>query len=230
MPEGAISRVEPASVSHNLLGQRLGRKGRDTRERILAATERLLADPQGGPLSLSAVAREASLGMTTLYLYFGDLIELLLAVLAPIMASAEQTYIGELRRHWRDDELAARCLSFVCGFHAFWKQHSHVLHLRNSYAAGNDPRMVRHRIESSRPLIDLIVRQMDAGEGEARVPAVGMATALLTGIERLVTVATDANLSIALSEDAMPDIPNLLRGQARLLELGIRDGRASAAG
>ena len=74
--------VEQDSLSHNLLGQRLGRKGRDTRERILAATQRLLDGPIDAPISLSAVAREASLGMTTLYLYFSDLTELLLAARA----------------------------------------------------------------------------------------------------------------------------------------------------
>ena len=57
--------TEQAALSHNLLGQRLGRKGRDTRERILAATARLLLGPADNVISLSAVAREASLGMTT---------------------------------------------------------------------------------------------------------------------------------------------------------------------
>jgi AcrR family transcriptional regulator len=71
------------SLSHNLVGQRLGKKGRDTRERILAATDRLLAGPPDTAISLSAVAREASLAMTTLYIYFNDLTELLLAVLDP---------------------------------------------------------------------------------------------------------------------------------------------------
>ena len=47
-------------VSHNLNGQRLGRKGRDTRARILAATNELLANSVDVPISLSAVAREAS--------------------------------------------------------------------------------------------------------------------------------------------------------------------------
>lgn len=63
------------ALSHNQLGQRIGRKGRDTRGRIIAAAERLLADRAGPPITLSAVAREASLGMTSLYSYFKDLSE-----------------------------------------------------------------------------------------------------------------------------------------------------------
>src|SRR4051812_7547086 len=75
--------------SHNLNGQRLGRKGRLTRDRILVAANELLATPTDVPFSLSAVARQASLGMTSLYLYFTDLTELLLAILEPLMDEAE---------------------------------------------------------------------------------------------------------------------------------------------
>ncbi|MFT3966240.1 MAG: TetR/AcrR family transcriptional regulator, partial [Sphingobium sp.] len=68
-------------ISLNLYGQRLGRKGRETRDRIISAANGLLARPEPVQVTLSAVAREASLGMTTLYLYFSDLTELLSAVL-----------------------------------------------------------------------------------------------------------------------------------------------------
>ena len=46
----AVSSVDEGPLSHNLQGQRLGRKGRGTRERILAATERLLAGPPDTPI------------------------------------------------------------------------------------------------------------------------------------------------------------------------------------
>jgi len=82
-PKRAAAGAKP--LSHNLNGQRLGRKGRDTRARILAATNELLAGPIDTPISLSAVARQASLGMTSLYQYFTDLTELLLALLEPLM-------------------------------------------------------------------------------------------------------------------------------------------------
>jgi AcrR family transcriptional regulator len=210
------------SLSHNLLGQRLGRKGRVTRERILAAADRLLADPAGAPLSLSAVAREASLGMTSLYLYFSDLTELVIAVLEPIMASAEASYLAQLRPRWPEDALGRNCLAFVTAYYGFWERHSRILHLRNTYGMG-DPRIALHRINAAQPLIDLLTRQMD---GDAAIPGTlrrGMASALVTGMERIVTVTTDAEIA-SLFENG-PDVLNLLRGQARLLELGIADGR-----
>ena len=222
------STIEKESLSHNLLGQRLGRKGRDTRDRIMLATERLLAEPPGTPISLSAVAREASLGMTTLYLYFSDLPELLIAVLAPIMATAEDTYIAHLRSHWPDEELGAHCMTFVEAYHAFWLRNARILHLRNHYADNNDERMRLCRIAGSRNMIELFVHQMEGDAGGHRTPAFDMGTVLLTGIERLITVTTDGNFRTMMTEDPTQHIRNLLQAEARLLELAIRDGRASA--
>lgn len=231
MTRAQPSTVERESLSHNLLGQRLGRKGRDTRDRIIAATEKLLAEPPGTPISLSAVAREASLGMTTLYLYFSDLPELLLAVLAPIMETGQQTYIASMRERWDDEELGERCLRFVQAYYAFWVRNSRILHLRNAYADNNDERMRKSRVDSSRMIIDLMVAQMDAPpiiSLSERSPAHSMATVLLTGIERMITVATDANFRNFAPADPDPWIRSLMQAEARLLQLAIIDGRAMA--
>jgi len=88
-PAGEPASDPGAGVARNLHGQKLGRKGRVTRDRILAATIELLESPSGEPITMSAVARKASLGMTSLYNYFNDFSELLLAVLDPVMEEAE---------------------------------------------------------------------------------------------------------------------------------------------
>jgi len=217
--------VEHEALSHNLLGQRLGRKGRDTRERIIAATEKLLAEPAGAPISLSAVAREASLGMTTLYLYFSDLPELLLAVLAPTMATAEESYIAHLREDWADEDLEAHCLRFIEAYHDFWAQHSRILHLRNTYADNGDERMRLARIGMSKGILDLFVAQMEGDPAEVKSSVYYMATVLLTGIERMITIATDEKFRSMFQQDPGPHIRNLLRAEAHLFELALRDGR-----
>jgi hypothetical protein len=167
--------------------------------------------------------------MTTLYLYFSDLTELLLAVLTPIMASAEESYMGHLRTHWPDESLAEHCRKFVGAYHAFWVRHSRILHLRNSFADGGDERMRRHRIAVSQPVIDLLVEQMDGDPAEMDSPVHGMGTVLMTGIERLVTVTTDAYFTSLMANDPAPHVRVLLAAEAKLLELGIRDCRAAAA-
>ncbi|RJF91185.1 TetR/AcrR family transcriptional regulator [Sphingomonas cavernae] len=215
------------AVSHNLNGQRLGRKGRDTRERILAATNELLAGPADVQISLSAVARNASLGMTSLYLYFNDLTELLLAVLDPVMATAEDAYISLLRTRWNEDELGARAQEFVKAYHTFWVKNSRILHLRNSMADHNDQRMMFHRVRSAQPVMLLLVEQMDGDLSKQGSPVFSMATALMTGLERVVTVTTDANLPTLL-QSPIAFRGNLLEAESRLIELGIRDYRALA--
>lgn len=228
MGKAVAADADPSGLSHNLAGQRLGRKGRDTRERILAATERLLA-ASNDAISVSAVAREASLGMATFYQYFSDLTELLLAVLDPIMASAEQSYVGHLRERWPDAELSSHCLAFVEAYHDFWERNTRILHLRNSFADANDARMRAHRIHVSQPLMQLLVLQMDGDPAVPRSPAAGMATVLMTGIERLVTITTDVSFSSLEIEDPDAHVRNLMRAGARLLEFAIRDGRAGSA-
>jgi AcrR family transcriptional regulator len=211
--------------SHNLNGQRLGRKGRLTRDRILVAANELLAAPGDVQFSLSAVARQAGLGMTSLYLYFADLTELLLAILEPLAAEAEAAYLGHLRERWPDEALNAHCLEFVTALHGFWHKNSAVLHLRNSMSDQRDKRMMENRVRAAQPVIGLLVMQMDQDPGESGSLAAGMATVLYTGIERVVTVATDRILPTVLPGQFAPNVRNFLRSEARLLELGIRDFR-----
>lgn len=226
-PRGAAA---AKALSHNLNGQRLGRKGRDTRDRIIAATNELLAGSLDAPISLSAVARQASLGMTSLYVYFTDLTELLLAVLEPLSTDAEATYLRHLRARWPDESLNAHCLEFVTALHGFWHRNSMILHLRNSMADQRDERMMIHRVQAAQPVIGLLVSQMDQDPGVPGTPAAGMATVLYTGIERVVTIATDRILPTVLPGAFSPNVRNFLRAESRLLELGIREFRAEAKG
>lgn len=216
-------------ISHNLNGQRLGRKGRATRDRILAAMIELLDGPPDTPISLSAVARKASLGMTSLYLYFNDLTELLLAVLEPVMATAEETYLSTLRQYWADEEVGARALQLVVGYHDFWVENARILHLRNSMADQQDERMLIHRVGSAQTVMRLLVKQItpDAARPTSRVQS--MVTAMMTGMERVMTVSTDPTLQ-GLGGSPVSTREHLLEAQARLIELGVRDYRARARG
>lgn len=222
-------------ISYNLQGQRLGRKGRDTRERIIAAAQELVAEPiaPGRTITLSEVARRAKLRVGSLYLYFCDLTELLLAVLDPVMVAAEDDFVRLLRPRWNDEELGERALEFVQAYYAFWVRHARLLHLRNSMADNLDERMMRHRVGSVQPLIQLLVEQMASRPSAPRdsaadvlpnIPMNSMATALMTGLERMVSVTTDPNLAALLSSPK-PTRQPLLQAEARLIELAIRDYR-----
>jgi AcrR family transcriptional regulator len=228
MQPSSLGTLGQEAVSHNLLGQRLGRKGRDTRERIISALERLLAGSVDAPITMSAVAREASLGMTTLYLYFSDLPELLLAVLNPIMESAEQSYIGQLRPRWPDEELGDRALAFVTAYHGFWIKHARVLHLRNALADANDERMWAYRVQASTTVVELMVQQMDGDPNPRNSTAFHIAQVALTGVERMLTVATGSHPKNVFPSEHDDVAQMRRRAEVRLIELVIRDGRAAA--
>lgn len=216
-----------AGISHNLNGQKLGRKGRVTRERILAAAIELL-EIEEEPFTLAAVARKSSLAMTSVYNYFTDLTELLLAVLEPVMATAEKTYLSYLRQPWPDDELFDRCHGFVCRYYEFWLRHSRLLHLRNSLADQQDKRMMRQRIDCTRPIIQLLATQMGLAAPSPGTHS-SMATMVMIGIERSITLVTDRELRELI--DMGPDVSEAryLGPGARLMEFAIRDARAAQA-
>lgn len=228
--EGEVASSDAAgAVSRNLHGQKLGRKGKGTRDRILAACGELLADPSGTPLSLSEVARRASLGMTSLYNYFTDLTELLLAVLEPVMAAGQESLVRILRERWPDEDLDTRSYLFLQTYHDFWARHSRLLHLRNAMADEHDERMLALRARSTQPLINLMTAQLDGEPGNQSAPERGLATVLVLGMECTVTVATDHGFA-ASSGSHHPRNPDYyLQPAAHMLELAIRDTRLSRA-
>lgn len=216
-------------VSRNLTGQRLGRKGQETRERIVAAAERLIADPDGPPILLTNIAREAGIRLTNLYLYFPDFEELLLVVLKRVMETAESAYLDMLRTRWPDEDLGQHCTTFLWAHYRFWRTHARLLHMRNR-VADTDVRLLEYRQEATQPLLDLLVFQMASDGGDLAAPRM-MATVVLTGFERVATVVTAPHFrqSVARSEGEDPDLvtSGLIDTEAHLLELAIRDRRAT---
>lgn len=222
--QGAAGAV--SDISHNLNGQKLGRKGRDTRDRILAAAADIIANEPETQISLSAVARKASLGMTSLYNYFGDLTELLLAALEPVMETAEQEFVGRLREYWPDAELEERSVGFIEAFYGFWDRHARLLHLRNNMADAHDLRMMKQRVSSTQPVIALLVQQMDGDIKRWDSPAGAMATVLMTGIERSITVSTDDYMRSLFGTTNVRPKQHYLWPAARIMEMAIRDARS----
>lgn len=160
----------------------------------------------------------------TLYLYFADMTELVLAVLEPVMATAEDEYIHLLRDHWPDKSLDKHALNFVRAYHGFWVKHSALLHLRNTMSDTGDERMMTHRVRSAIPVMRLIASQMGSQPSMQRNLMTSTATALMTGLERVATVMTDSKIPFIVQEPANP-LSLLLQAQARLFTLAIKDQR-----
>ena len=217
-------------VSHNQVGQKLGRKGQETRERILAAVLRLLADPHGPPVTLAGVAKEASVRPPNLYLYFPDMGELLLAALARVMETAEEAYVAKLRHRWPDEQLYDRCLDFLQAHYDFWRRHARLLHMRNAMADANDLRVLRYRNDVTVPLINLLAGQIGSHD-DARDD--NLACVMMTGLERVATVVTNPQFRIlagAISEaDQRAYVRGLIEAEAEMIAVLIAHRRALAS-
>lgn len=235
MREATAAKADPAGlavarahegVSHNLNGQRLGRKGRETRERIVRAAIDVLNEEGDEPFTLSAVARRASLGMSSLYNYFTDLSELMVAVLEPVTASARETYLAELRSRWPDDEIADRSLRFWRTYAEFWARNAAALHQRNRMSDAGDERMLACRVEAGLPLMHGFCRQLGS-DAQREVPgdARAMASVLATMMERTVTVQSQPSYRNYTDATLGSETGGLGSAGARLLALAIRDFR-----
>jgi AcrR family transcriptional regulator len=220
--------VHIPAVSHNLNGQKLGRKGRDTRERILAAAATLLIEPDEAPFTMGEIARRSSLGMTSLYNYFADLTELLLAVLEPVMVTAEADYLHLLRSYWPDEELSERCGEFVLAYHNFWARHTRLLHLRNAMSDQFDERIFQQRIESTQPIIQLLIAQMTRHGSRPPPEAPQMASMTMIGVERAITISTDDRMAALFGWEPNTDRHRFILPGSRMMELAIRDMRDRA--
>lgn len=219
-------------VSHNLFGQRLGRKGQETRERILTTALRLIETQPDTQITLSAVAREASVGMTTLYLYFPDLGDLILAVLIRVMDSAGPEFEDQLRLRWPDDGLREACEDFLLSHYNFWMRHTNILQLRNKYADAGDLRYLRYRNSVSQPAIELFIRQMDSDPEMPNSLSAGVATVLFITLERLASTVTNPTFHWAIKETGVTDQPAfiemLLKAEAEVMAHAIEHQRAIA--
>jgi AcrR family transcriptional regulator len=212
-------------TTHNLQGQRLGRKGQATREGILTAALRIIEAPGDLPLTMSGVAREVAVTMTTLYIYFPDLGELILAVLDRVMNGADAAYLDRLGEKWPDEVLRERCLEFLRGHLVFWRQHARILQMRNGYADTGDVRFLDYRNRVTTPVIELLVRQMDANMDSVDMPEVHLATVLVIGFERMATVTTNPVFHVAARAQGVRDraayIDRLIETEADMMAIMI---------
>jgi len=137
---------------HNLLGQKLGRKGRVTRQRIMDATLRLLETSFYKDLSVSEIASEAEVSNATFYVYFHDVEEVLYAC---VQAAAMD--LGELHEildsEWTAKNVRDKVKRFVDVYNELWEKHHIELRVRNLEADQGNLRFLNLRIETTRTLL-----------------------------------------------------------------------------
>lgn len=196
-------------------GQTIGRKGAQSRARLLQSGRTLLDRVPVQKITASGIARDAGLASQTFYLYFKDVDELLLQ-LCKEAAEDSQALLAELDKPWTQTHLMTRAESFIAAFYHYWDRHRAVLNVRNFLADSGHPRFLEERNTASLPIVQKIAAQIVAAHDGSLSDMDALARAIIffSAIERM--AGRYAELE---STPARVDSIGLKRAEAHILSL-----------
>lgn len=179
-------------ISVNKQGQVLGRKGMETRKRLMTATRRLLFTHPLVDITAVAIAKAAGTSSASFYMYFDDVQDVLYAL--GLTAGEDMVNVSSLLEHpWDSQRFEEEALLLIEGFNGVWSRHREVLRYRNLEADRGDPRFEELRMNTYIPFIErfakLILAVNPAVGGRKKGDAYAEATVLHAAMERL--AATD---------------------------------------
>lgn len=196
-------------------GQAIGRKGAESRARLLAAASGLMGEGPVEKLTAKAIARAAGLASQTFYLYFDDVEELLLDLSAVVSRDTEEI-LAELDGPWDVATLRQQAGRFVGAFYRYWDRNRAILNMRNFRADSGRQPFVRVRNDGAIPIVRGIAAHISAAQGgevSARA-ALARAMVVYSAIER---IASRYAANQFVSE--LLDYEDLKRAEADILTL-----------
>jgi AcrR family transcriptional regulator len=181
--------VAAARESVALDGRALGKRGAETRRRLLDATATRLGSSGLRDLRVVDIAREVGTSPATFYQYFRDVEE---AVLALAEAVGEQTapLVEVLDEQWEGDAGLEHARQLVDGFLRYWDDHRAVLRTRNLAAQEGDQRFRDVRNQALQPITEGLSRKV-AESGAPGLAPYAAAAALVAMMERMAAFHVD---------------------------------------
>lgn len=148
-----------------------GRRGRATREKLLAATARLLARTSWRDLAVVDIARRAGTSPATFYQYFPD-VEAAIRVLAERLADEGHVLaeaVGDGR--WHSPEGLDHARALVDAFLDFWHRHHPIIRVIDLAIAEGDQTFRRIRNRLIGPVVEALADIIAAAQADGRHPA-----------------------------------------------------------
>ncbi|MBH2074451.1 MULTISPECIES: TetR/AcrR family transcriptional regulator [unclassified Pseudomonas] len=175
-------------VTMNKQGQTLGRKGLETRQRLMSATRRLLYTHPLPDITAVAIAKAASTSSASFYMYFDDVQDVLYAL--SLDAGEEMAEVARLlEKPWNPARYEEEALGIIESLNMVWSRHREVLRYRNLEADRGDPRFEELRMNTYIPFIErfakLILAVNPPMGGRKKSDAYAEATVLHAAMERL---------------------------------------------
>jgi AcrR family transcriptional regulator len=172
--------------AQNLYGQSMGRKGTQTRERLIRATIELLEKRPLRDVVVSDIATLAGTSSSSFYIYFADVSSAALAAAQGVEQITPQIE-ALLGSAWTHADAQDKADALVESYVNFSSQHHAILRIRNLSADEGDKRFedVRHRAVSR---IHELLEARIAAAKNGLDPSSG-ASAVLALMERIASIA-----------------------------------------
>lgn len=175
-------------------GRQLGRRGAQTRRRLLDATATLLETHGVRDLRVVDIAREVGTSPATFYQYFRDAEEAVLALASD--TGEEIAHLADLLDGpWAGEAGLDAARELVDGFVEYWDKHRAVLRTRNLAAQEGDQRFREVRNMTLSAFTARFTGLVEASQRDGRVsPALSptaAAAALVALIERMAAFHRD---------------------------------------
>lgn len=186
--------VEADVSGTNKSGQALGRKGTDTRLRLLGSARRLL--DRGTRLTAAAISREAGVSPPTFYLYFKNIPDIQLSLSDE--AGEDMSEIRDiLDLTWSPSMVNVRSEQLVRAFYKHWDRNRAILSTRNHQSDLGHPGFDQSRRRAAMPVILALSQRIREAHGVARVSdrdALARSVIVYAAMERLAARGTARTL------------------------------------
>ena len=170
----------------------LGRKGLETRRRLMTAAHDLLQTMSAVSLTATAIARHAKTSSATFYVYFDDVSDVVLALAAE--ASEDLEDVMAVLERWRAGQSTADgARAFFTVYRSYWDRHRAILGLRNMEADRGDARFLTIRGTAGLKIIwqlGAVIREGHHDGSLSEERAVALATVIFAAIERIAATAS----------------------------------------
>ena len=176
------------SIDSNLEGQTMGRKGQETRSRLLSAALELLDTTPLREIRAADLARKAQISPANYYLYFEN-VEACVLYLAERAADEATSLLQLLEPQWSwGDSSNDHVEAFARAYFDFWDSHRSILRVRNLAAEEGNWGFQKARMRITAPMHQSIAAKIDESRLKGLLPdgphSLTLASMALAGLER----------------------------------------------
>ncbi len=143
----------------NQHGQKMGRKGRETRQKIMNVALEMLEHRSYKDLTVAEVAQQAGVSSSTFYVYFEDIEDVLFACVQSAAQDLDELY-DTLTCEWKPETLEQHVKDFIEVYNKLWDKYRVELRVRNLEADQGNLRFLNVRVETTRYMLQLLAKKI----------------------------------------------------------------------